>query len=182
MSCLRNFRGMPLQPLEPFQLGVEFRSRLRIAVRQIEASDEDAVDGGFDIARLVISAVTRQRGADQHRIGLARQDGDAVPGLLSAPDRAVAGLLDRMNRKIGVGRFQLLQANHIGPGGAQPAQQIGQAPVDVVDIECRNLHGQTGACRLAQRRRSHVAVRVETVPSPFSSSPADSPVRFWRKP
>ena len=55
----------------------------------------------------------------------------------------LAGLLDRTDRKIGVGRFQLLQANHVGLGGAQPAQQVGQPPVDVVDIECRNLHVQT---------------------------------------
>ena len=71
-------------------------------------------DGGLDIARLVIVAVAGQFGPGQHRIGIARQDGDAVPGLLSAPDRAVAGLVDRGNRKIVVGRFQLLQADDVG--------------------------------------------------------------------
>ena len=111
-----NFAACASQPLEPVELVVEFRPGLRIAVRQIEAGDDDAVDGGFDIARLLVVGVAGQLGADQHRIALARQDGDAVPGLLPAPDRAVAGLADRINRKIGVGRFQFLQRNDVGLG------------------------------------------------------------------
>ena len=41
---------MRLQAPEPGQLVVEFRARLRIAVGQIDAADEDAVDGGLDVA------------------------------------------------------------------------------------------------------------------------------------
>src|SRR3984893_1864912 len=93
-SPASEIRGVRFEPPEPVELVVEFRSRLRIAVRQIDTGDDDAVDGGFDIARLALVAVARPLGADQHRIGAARQDGDAVPGLLSAPDRAVAGLGD----------------------------------------------------------------------------------------
>ena len=48
------------QPPEPVELVVEFRPGLRIAVRQIDAGDDDAVDGGLDVARLVIVAVAGQ--------------------------------------------------------------------------------------------------------------------------
>src|SRR5665213_2136571 len=46
---LQEFRGMRSQPLEPCELVIEFRTRLRIAVRQIDAGDNDALDGGFDV-------------------------------------------------------------------------------------------------------------------------------------
>jgi hypothetical protein len=59
---------------------------------------------------------------------------------LATQDRAVAGLLDRGKRKICVGRFQFLQGNDVGSCGAQPAQQVGQPPVDVVDVEGGDLH------------------------------------------
>jgi hypothetical protein len=45
------------QPLEPGQLVVELGARLRIAVRQVEGSDEDAVDGGLDVARVAVRVV-----------------------------------------------------------------------------------------------------------------------------
>ena len=131
---------MRSQPLEPCELVVEFRAGLRIAVRQIDAGDDDAVDGGFDIARLVVVAIAGQLGPDQHRFGLARQDGDAVPGLLAAPDRAVAGLVDGAERKVLVGRLQLLQANDVGLCLLQPSQQVRQPPIDIVDVERGDLH------------------------------------------
>jgi hypothetical protein len=114
------------QPLEPVELVIEFRPGLRIAVRQVDAGDDDAVDGGFDIARLVIIAIAGQGGAGQHRLGVARQDGDAVPGLLSAPHRAVAGLLDRHNRELGIGRFQFLQADDFGLAARSQRSRLGR--------------------------------------------------------
>ena len=90
---------MALQPREPVELVVEFRPRLRIAVRQVDAGNDDAADGGFDVARIVIAAVAGQRVADQDRPGL-RQDRNAVPGLLPAPERVVAGLRELAMRKV----------------------------------------------------------------------------------
>src|SRR5260221_461086 len=97
--------AMLFEPLEPVELVVEFRPRLRIAVRQIDAGNDDAFDRGLDIARLAVGGVAGKLRPDQHRFGLPRQDGDAVPGLLSAPYRAIASLVDRLDRKIIVGRF-----------------------------------------------------------------------------
>ena len=104
---LQELCGMGAQALEPVELVIEFRSRLRIAVRQIDAGDDDAVDGGFDIARLVVVGVAGQAVADQYRLGLARQNGDAVPGFLAAPHRAVASLFDRRKRKLGIGLLSI---------------------------------------------------------------------------
>ena len=86
---------MRAQSLEPVELVVEFRSGLRIAVRKVDAGDDDAFDRRLDIARFLIVAIAGKGGAGQDRIGLARQNGDAVPGLLSVPHRAIAGLVDR---------------------------------------------------------------------------------------
>ena len=53
---------MQSQPPEPGELVVEFRAGLRIAVRQVKAGDDDAFDGGFDVARLVVVAIAGQFG------------------------------------------------------------------------------------------------------------------------
>ena len=139
---LQQLGGVRAQPPEPVELGVEFRPRLRIAVRQIDAGEDEAFDGGFDVAGLVVVAVAGQGGAGQNWLGVSRQNGDAVPGLLALPHRAVAGFFERCDRKVGVGRLQLLQCNRIGFCRPQPGQQVRQAAVDVVDVEGRDLHAR----------------------------------------
>ena len=63
---------------------------------------------------LRVVRVAGQGVAGQHRLGAAGEDGDAVPGPLPAPDRAVSGGLERGARELGVGRLQLLQADDVG--------------------------------------------------------------------
>src|SRR5207244_12871865 len=99
---LDEFLRVRAQPREPGELGVEFRPGLRVAVRQIDAGDDDAAHGGLDVACFAIAGVARQRIADQDRLGIAGEDGNPVPGLLPAPHRAVAGFLDGLNWKLGV--------------------------------------------------------------------------------
>ena len=84
--------GVRGEPLEPGELVVELRPRLRIAVGQVDAADEDAADGGLDVARLRVVGIARQGRARDDRLGAARQDGDAVPRALPAPDGGVARL------------------------------------------------------------------------------------------
>ena len=115
-------RGVARQPLEPGELVVEFRPRLRVAVRRIERGDQHAVDRGLDIAALFVVGIARQFGAGDDRHHAARQDRDAVPGLLAAPHRLVAGLAQRIGGKLAVGGFQFLQAGDVGLGAAQPAR------------------------------------------------------------
>ena len=56
---------MRAQSLEPVELVVEFRSGLRIAVRKVNAGDDDAFDRRLDIARFLIVAIAGKGGADQ---------------------------------------------------------------------------------------------------------------------
>jgi hypothetical protein len=52
----------------------------------------------------------------------------------------VSGLVDRLCRKLCIGAFELLQAGDVWPGGLEPVEQVGQAAVDVVDVEGGDLH------------------------------------------
>lgn len=45
---------MSVEPLHPFELIVELDAGLGVAVREVEAGDENAANGGFDIAALFV--------------------------------------------------------------------------------------------------------------------------------
>jgi hypothetical protein len=137
------FAGVRGETLEPFEFVVEFRPGLRIAIGQINAADHDTADRCFDVTRLRVSGVAGQGGLRHNRFTVARQDGDAVPGLLAAPDRVVASLAQRRHREVGIGTFELLQAHDVRPGFLQPSQQVGQPAIDVVDIEGGNFHDKS---------------------------------------
>lgn len=66
------------QAVAPVELVRIFFGIDRIAVRQIDRRDAEAVDGRLDIPRLFISRVAGQAGHDIGD-GEFRQDGDAVP-------------------------------------------------------------------------------------------------------
>ena len=84
-------------------------------------------DRRLDVAALLVVGVARQVVAGQHRLGASREDGDAVPGRLALPHRAIAGIGKCGARKLPVARLQLLQADHVGLGFGQPGQQVGRA-------------------------------------------------------
>ena len=58
------------------------------------------------------------------------------------PDRAVAGLADRRFGKLLLRRLEFLQADDVGLGLGEPAQQHGKAAVDAVDVEGRDPHAE----------------------------------------
>src|SRR6516165_7977836 len=134
---------MHQQTLHPGKLVVEFWPRLRIAVRRIERGDNDTVNRRLDIARLPVVRIAGQFAPCHDRLAAARQDGDAVPGLLAAPHGAVTRLLNRGLGEFAVGGFKLLQRDDVGLFGAQPADQITEPLVHVVDVESRYLHRPT---------------------------------------
>ena len=147
-------RSMVEKTVEPVELVGKFRPRLWVAVRHVERGDHDAADGCLDVAALRILLIAGQRGADQHRLGVARQNGDAVPATLAAPHGAVASLAQRIDREGRVGGFQLLQAHHVRPLGGQPRQQIAEPLVDVVDIEGGDLHDLQRHLKTAEKERA----------------------------
>jgi hypothetical protein len=97
----------------------------------------------LDIARLRVVGIAGQVRVGNDRLRAARKNGDAVPRFLSAPDSAVACLLDRGSGEFAIRGLQLLQAHHVGFGSAQPAKQIGEPLVDIVDVKGGDFHFST---------------------------------------
>ena len=115
------------ETLEPCELVVEPRPGLRIAVRQVDRRDDDAVDVGFEIARLAVGIVTGKAPADLARRLAFRKDRDTVVRTLSMPDRAVPGFGDGLRRKLRVVGLDLLQADDIGRRFVEPLDEPGEA-------------------------------------------------------
>ena len=67
------------QPLEPAQLEAEFLAFYRIAVRRVEAGDQEAVDRGLDVAAVEVVIVARKRAPGLDHPLAAGQNGDPVP-------------------------------------------------------------------------------------------------------
>ena len=67
----------------------------------------------------------------------AREDGDAVIGLLAAEHRLVAGGLDFPDREVLVFGLGFLQAGHVGLRGGEPVEQVRQAHPQRVDVPGR---------------------------------------------
>src|SRR6185312_3571138 len=116
------------QPLEPAKLEAEFLASHRIAVRRVKAGDQEAVDGGLDVAARQVVLVARKRAAGLDDPLAARQNGDPVPAFLTARDRLVAGCANGAQGK-GL-RLQLLQADDVGRRLFKPAEKNGQPAVD----------------------------------------------------
>ena len=115
-----------LKRSHPGELVVELRTGLRVAVRRIERGDQHAVDRGLDVAALVVGRIARQLGARDDRRRAARQDRDAVPGLLPAPDRAVARPPDRIGGKFGVAAFSSCRHTTSGFAARSQASRLGR--------------------------------------------------------
>jgi hypothetical protein len=66
------------QPLEPARLVVELRTGRRVAVRQIQASDQNAVDRRLDVAAVSVVGIARETAVGLYRIGAAGENGDTI--------------------------------------------------------------------------------------------------------
>ena len=139
-SCRQQVDRMGRQALEPAQLVVELRAGRRIAVRQVEATDEHAVDRRFDISAVHVGRVARQAPPGFLRLLPARQDRDTVPALLTMPDRAVAGVAKRALGEFILRRLEFLKTYDVRSSLAEPAQQDGQAPIHAIDVEGSDFH------------------------------------------
>src|SRR6185295_12262030 len=98
------------QPLEPLELVFELRTRLRIAVGQIQAADDDAAHFRFDVAAVRIVGIAGQTAADLDRVRALRENRHAVERGLAVPDRAITCSADGDDREVLIRRFQILQA------------------------------------------------------------------------
>ena len=130
---------------------------------------------GLDVARLHVVAAGQVAARDD-RIATASENGDAVPRFLTAPHRAVASLGKRVLRKFPVGRFKLLQADHVWLCRLQPGEQISKPLVDVVDVEGGDFHGARRklACRTDKSQSALGHKQTLGVVLPMSALPPES--------
>ena len=63
----------------------------------------------------------------------------------------ITGPLDRCAREFIVGTFEFLQADDVWLGSPEPLHEIGEAAIDIVDVEGGNFHRHSGG---AQRVKS----------------------------
>ncbi len=132
--------GMGRKAFHPSELIREFGARLWVAVRGIERRDQHAMHRRLDIAALCVSRIARQLRARDNGLTIAAEDGDSAPRLLAAPSRAITRFRERRLRKLRIRRLEFLKRDDIGLRGAQPVQEVGEALVDIVDVEGRDFH------------------------------------------
>src|ERR1700761_8322980 len=112
-----------LKALEPLKLVVEFRAGRGIAIWKIKAADKETVHRSLDVATVRVVRVAWKTSPSEKRFRVSCQNGNAVPALLTIPDRSVASLLDGLMWKFVVRRLQFLQAHDIRTIFGKPAQQ-----------------------------------------------------------
>src|SRR6185369_5658853 len=62
---------------------IEFRSRLRTPIGEVDGSDEDSPNGRFNVTSLMVFfRISRQACAGQHGNVVSRENGHTVPGAL----------------------------------------------------------------------------------------------------
>jgi hypothetical protein len=119
------------EAVHPGELVVEFFGSDGVAVGQVDVDDAEAVGEGFEEARVAIGFVAGERGGDDLN-GRAREDGDAVVGLLGDGSGVVAEILEDGIGELG--GFELLEEQDVGRVGLQPGGDVVDARSDGVDV------------------------------------------------
>src|SRR5882672_1034044 len=129
------------QALEPGELVVELRARLRVAIRKVETGDADTANARLQETAMRVVRITGQPAPDFDRRAAPRQDRDSIEGRLTMPHRFVAGCAQRQRREALAGRFELLQTGDVRSFPLQPLDQAREATADAVDVVGCDLHG-----------------------------------------
>src|ERR1700722_7650022 len=153
-STRHEFGGVGNQALKPGQLVIEFRSRLRIPIREVDGSDQDSLNRRFNVASLPIFRImpfriSRQACAGLHANLVSRENGPAVPGALALPDCFVPESPKGLHGKGSLLCLELLQTHHVRLSFRQPSQQVVEPLIDVVNVEGGDFHRVTFCPRLA---------------------------------
>jgi len=130
----------PARSLQPAQLVGELLGAHGLAVDHVEIDDAHTVHGGRDHPLLRI-VEARDPGLHVLQRVPARQDRDAVVGLLPGKDAAVAVACEHVVGEAQVLELGFLQRDHVRRGLAQPLLQVRQAHVERVDVPAGDLHG-----------------------------------------
>jgi hypothetical protein len=128
------------QPFEPRQFVSELRSGLRIAVGQVNAGDENTTNSRFHVPSLMVVIITRKLCASQKRLLFTGKNCHTVPGAFTHPDRFISGGPQSVDWKVMLLGLEFLETDHFGLLPFEPTHDICKPLVDVVDVECRDLH------------------------------------------
>ena len=82
---------------------------------------------------------------------MAREDSDAVPGLLAAHGGVVAEFLERRDRDVVGGRLEFLEADDIGPPRLEPVDQEVEARSQAVDVPGGDQQAASSSRRTGRR-------------------------------
>src|SRR5262249_35043394 len=107
------FGGMADEAIKPSQLVVEFWSRLRVPIGQVDGCDQESMDSRLDVAGLAIFRIARQVGVGQHWSMVSRENGHAVPGTLPLPHCFVPEIAEGLHGKRARFRLELLQTDYV---------------------------------------------------------------------
>ncbi|SEI00838.1 hypothetical protein SAMN05216228_101541 [Rhizobium tibeticum] len=131
---LKQLGRIGLQALKPSKLVFELWAWSRIAVRKIEAADQQAVYHGLDIASVSVVRIAGKAAPRQDWQCAPCQDGNAVPALLAVPYSLISGASKFVARKSLVDCLEFLKADNVGAIFLQPPQQHCKAAVDAIDV------------------------------------------------
>src|SRR4029077_1669360 len=112
-AARHEFGGVSNEALKPGQLVIEFRSRLRIPIREVDGSDQDSLNRRFNVASLMVFRISWQACAGQYGRVVPRENGHAVPGTLPLPNCFVPESSKGVDGKGCMLRLELLQTNHV---------------------------------------------------------------------
>ena len=132
------FADPGLQCRQPGQFVRVFFAADGLSVGDVGADDTNAIHRGSEQPLLWIGKI-RVAIFDVAR-RLARQQGNAVVGLLPGENDLLTRCLNFPLREVVILELGFLQAHDIRLMHSKPFQQLWQAHLERVDVPCRNLH------------------------------------------
>lgn len=130
-----------MQASHPGELVGEFVGAHRIAIRQIDVDDADALDEDLEEAGVAVFLVAGEGGADSFE-GVTREDGDTVVGLLRDSGAVVAEVFEDIGGEVRA--FELLEKKDVGLASFEPRGDVVETGADGVDVPAGDL--DVGSC------------------------------------
>ncbi|CUX06773.1 conserved hypothetical protein [Agrobacterium fabacearum S56] len=124
---------------------MELRTWDRIAVWQVQASDNHSVDDSLNVSTLVVVLAAGQPTSRLKRLLTTCKDRDTVPRFLAMPYRSIACAFQLFARKF-IGRcLQFLQTDDTRSCLVQPTKEDVEATVDAVYVKGGEFHRHMSA-------------------------------------